>query len=127
MRNMKNITVLFAIAGIVLVFLTHKGINSMSLYNTSPLVFALLPLLLLRSKAKERQYATIGFSATAIALPIVSHFLWAVGANTSSTGGIMFVWLPIYSLGLACVGAALGTAIGLIHEYRNRRWPNQAL
>lgn len=127
MKNMKTITAIVTIAGMVLVISTHNGINSISTYNAAPLVLALLPVILLKSKARERQFATLGFSFTAIALTIGYHLFWVMGANSSSTGGIMFVFLPLYTVGLACVGGAIGTAIGLIVEYQARRRPNQAL
>jgi hypothetical protein len=127
MKSMKNITTIVAIVGIGLILLIHKGINGISIYNAAPLVLALVPVFLLKNKARERQFAAYGFSSTAITLVIGSHLLWALGANSSSTGGIMFVFLPLYAIVLACVGGAIGTAIGLVVECRARRRPNQAL
>jgi len=127
MKNMKTITAIVAIIGIVLILSTHKGINGISIYNVAPLVLSLVPVFFLKSKAKERQFATYGFSFTAITSTISSHLWWALGANSSSTGGIMFVFLPLYTIGIACIGGAIGTAIGLIIEFQARRRPNQAL
>ena len=120
-------TAIVTIAGMVLIILIHNGINGISTYNASPLVLALLPVFLLKSKARERQFATLGFSFTAITLTIGYHLFWAMDANLSSTGGIMFAFLPLYTIGLACVGGAIGIAIGFIVEYKGRRRPNQAL
>jgi hypothetical protein len=127
MKNMKTITAIVAIIGMVMVLSIHKGINGISTYNTAPLVLSLVPVFFLKSKAKERQFATYGFSFTAITSTIGSHLWWALGANSSSTGGIMFVFLPLYTIGSACIGGAIGTAIGLIVEFQARRRPNQAL
>jgi len=41
MKNMKTITAIVAIAGMVLVITTHNGINGISTYNATPLVLAL--------------------------------------------------------------------------------------
>ena len=120
-------TIITALLAATLVLVTHKGINGESLYNISPLVIALLPIALLKNTAKERIYGSYGFSLAIIAIVFLSYLTYVLQIGMSSTSSLMFIWLPLMSLIVGCFGAIAGIVLGLIHEYLNRKRPNQAL
>jgi len=124
---MKIMTIITALLAATLVLVTHKGINGESLYNISPLVIALLPIALLKNTAKERIYGSYGFSLAIIAIVFLSYLTYVLQIGMSSTSSLMFIWLPLMSLIVGCFGAIAGIVLGLIHEYLNRKRPNQAL
>jgi len=60
----------------------------------------------------------IGFVVAAVGVTLFAHIAWVTDlgrvASASSTSGLLFLFLPIYSMILGIVGSILGRFVGVL-------------
>jgi hypothetical protein len=118
---MRRLLYFISAASAGLIFYSLRENRGLFFFNVAPLAIAVIPLVLIRTRAKECTYAAYGFSATIVAALSINHVSYILQLGTTSTSSLMFVFLPISSLILGCLGALAGVVIGLLQEFSSNR------
>jgi hypothetical protein len=124
-----------ALAAYALYILSVEGFHALALWNGLPVAIGLLMgwELQRRHRTPVAAGAGAGFIAGAVAMSLAGHAAWQLDiwgiATSSSTSGLLFVFLPLYALGMGLASSVLGAVVGLCvgavktRRDQDRRWP----
>lgn len=101
------------ICALYVVFAEGTTPDLFTLWNLTPIIFTYVLYLLGKfNNSKTAQNGSIGFAYGGIGLSLLFHtawlFDWGGTATGSSTSGLIFLFLPIYSLITGGVGYGIG-------------------
>ena len=109
----------------LLVFAT-EGFHPFAVWNCVPILVAYLFAVMILEKARglwrnvdpRIKGSLIGFVVAAVGVTLFTHIAWVTDlgrvASASSTSGLLFLFLPIYSVILGIVGSILGLIFGVL-------------
>jgi hypothetical protein len=117
-----------ALAACALYILSVEGFHALALWNGLPMAIGLLVArgLQRRPRTPVTVGTGAGFIAGAVAMSLAGHAAWQLDvwgiATSSSTSALLFVFLPLYALGMGLVSSVLGAVVGLwVGAVRTRR------
>lgn len=96
------------------------GFDSFTLLNCVPIILSYLAIRYIpwRRKSLKRIMLVFGFSIFSTGLTIFVYLAWTFDffamATGSSTSGLIFLFLPAYSIVFGLFGALIGWVVGLI-------------
>jgi len=119
-----------ALATLSFVFYVDGGISGFTLWNSIPIIIALISLLVDKSM-KGLRYAIYGFACTIIFAVFAVHlgYLVDIGKVLSkpSLSGIKLYGLPIYSIGAGYAVGMIGVVVGAVHDNKDEKRPNKEM
>ena len=112
-------TLLLGVAAVLAVTAAHGGFNGYSIWNSAPVPFALLPLLIQKPNRGIR-FGVYTFSCSVAAIVFAAHLghLLEIGpaAPERSEESLLFLKLPFLSVGAGYVTAMAGVLVGVAFD-----------
>ena len=110
-----------ALLALMVVAGAHGGLNGYAVWNSLPIPFALLPLVIDKSR-RDIRYAVYGFSAAIISVITLIHVGYLVNIGNVvplfPSAERKLVGLPVYSVVAGYVVGMIGVACGVLHDIR---------
>ena len=121
MKRTDAIIVSLSIVTLAYVFYVNRGVNGFSLWNSLPVLIAVISLLVDKSMTGLR-YAIYGFSCTIILTILIVHIGYHVDVEKIMPNplfsGKRIYGLPLYSVGGGYIVGMIGILIGTVRDGR---------
>ena len=115
---------------IAFIIYVDGGINGFSLWNSMPIVIALITLLVDKSMVGLK-YAIYAFAYTINITVFIVHISYLVDIGTVLSlpllSGQTIYGLPIYSIGAGYIVGMIAVVIEAVHDNNKEKQPNKSL